>query len=91
MDAGGVVPKYMFMHNKSENEFVIAEVEYSWIHKYLGSYLVMEHPRMISALFECGPLPPVSTLHHARDECSQTFPVFATLCKILSIENDRWG
>ena len=28
-DAGGVVPKYMFMHNKSENEFVIAEVEYS--------------------------------------------------------------
>ena len=29
MDAGGVVPKYMFMHNKSESEFVIAEVEYS--------------------------------------------------------------
>ena len=50
---------YMFVHNKSESEFLIIKVRYSWSHEHLESCLAMEHSKMItSTLFEMWTPPP---------------------------------
>ena len=73
---GEAVPNYNLC-NKPQSKTLTGEVEYCRSHEHLGSWLSLECSMMKSStLFECGPLPSMSSSRppdFSHDICSQAF------------------
>ena len=76
---GGGVPNYKFVCNKSQSKFLTGEIKYCRSREHLGSRLSERSMMKSSMLFECGPLPPLTSTYYKYSDFTQMRPQRSSL------------